>query len=90
MLGVPLQMANHKRLLSVMKYLCEKAEDPNAEFQFEVSDSSDAAGNRAVTIKVQSRVPPGAAEAILKGYDDAGSLAGHGTIKNVPASRGDK
>jgi hypothetical protein len=64
MLGVPLQMANEPRLLKIIEYLIEKAEDPEAEFQCEVG-APDAAGNRKVEIRVSSRVPGGAALCIL-------------------------
>lgn len=81
-LGVPLQMANHRRLIEVIRYLCESAEDECAEFQFDITSSpSDAAGNHLVEIKLKSRVPSGAADAIRKGYDDLRQLMGYGAIR---------
>lgn len=83
-------MANHKRLYAVVKYLCEKANDPNAEFIFDVSpaDATDAAGNRIVSIQIKSRIPPAAAEAILRGFDDDRTLFGYGPIKESSTGKG--
>jgi hypothetical protein len=80
MLGVPLSMADHKKLLDVLQYIATGAKDPNAELQFEVS-APDRDGNCKVSIKVESRIPQGAARAVLTQWEGKGTLYGYGSIK---------
>lgn len=83
MLGVPLSMANHKMLLAVLEYMATGAHDPKAEFQFDISEP-DGTGNRKVTIKIESRIPEGAAHAILTEWEGGRTLHGYGAITPPP------
>lgn len=82
-LGVPLQMIHQQRLLKIIRYLFEKAADPEAEFQFDVG--SPVNGNCKIEIRITSRVPEGAALCILS--DDtlqegsANVLFGYGAVR---------